>query len=745
MGSRNAVIWCLAYIVGLLMAAVPFGGAIVLICGIIAAITLPKLKPGYTIARVWIIAGMIGLLAGFYLQFRTPQPSVHDISKFISDKPQQVTVQGTVEELPRLTRSQKSRVWLNVTRLEDRPVEGKLYVTLPQKDGRDLYPGQAIAITGSLHKPKPAMNPGGFDFQKFLAREGSFAGLRGESIRQLDPNQIPKWGWWMIQQKIVRSHLKQLGDREGALVSAMVLGSRAVDIPFDIKDDFARIGLSHALAASGFQISLILSIILILTKHFPKLLQISCGAIGLIVFVGLAGMQPAVARAALMGSVVLLGILVDRKTKPLNSLLLVAVILLMMNPTWIWDLGFQFSFLATLGLLVTVPTLTKCLDFLPTILVPAIAVPIAAFIWTLPVQLYNFGIVSPYSIPANIASTLFISFISIGGVISAILNLTLPVVGDFAAPVLYFPTHWLIAGVQFCCQLPGNIYAVGAISIFVMLVLYGLICLPWFQPNYQKQWWLLLLIGVGIVFLPAAYFRANLLQVTAISAGRDPILVIQDHGRIGLINSGDTPSVGFTVLPFLRKEGVNQIDWAIAAHPGTSDGWTLLTERTPIRNLYEIANSKKPAIDKEALQIIEKQKGKHTQLVPGQTMNVGAIAIHPLSSEPTIIQIRIGKNRWLWLRDVPNVEQRKALPQEYLTENQVLWWSGKKLHPKLLSILKPETAIAYASKVNSDTLMHLALRQANVYETDQEGALQWTPQQGFKTTSELNAADASLL
>lgn len=743
MGSINAVIWCLAYIVGLLMAAVPLGGAIAFLVGIMLAIALPKFKPGFT-TRVWIIAGIIALLAGFYLQIRTPQPNANDISQFIADKSQEVTVQGVVEELPRLTRSQKSQVWLSVTALEgrDRQVTGKLYVTLPQKDGQDLYPGQAIAIQGFLYKPKPMMNPGGFDFQKFLARQGSFAGLRGEAIRQLDPNQKPKWGWWMIRQKIVRSHLKQLGDREGALVSAMVLGSRAVDIPFDIKDDFARIGLSHALAASGFQVSLILSIVLMLTKRLPTRMQVSCGAIALIVFLCLTGMQPAVVRAVLMGFAVLLGLTFDRKVKSLNSLLLVATTLLFANPIWIWDLGFQFSFLATLGLLVTVPTLSKWLDWLPTIIVPAIAVPIAAFLWTLPIQLYNFGVVSPYSIPANIAATLFISFISIGGVISAIFNLVLPFVGDFIAPVLYFPTHWLIAGVQFCCRLPGNLYAVGAISIVVTIALYALICLPWFQPKYQRQWWILLLIGVAIVFVPAAYLRANLLQVTAISAGRDPILVIQDRGRIGLINSGDSAIVGFTVLPFLRKQGVNQIDWAIAAHSTTSNGWSLLAEQVPIRNLYELANAKKSAIDPEALQFIQ---AKPTQLVAGQTLKLGAIAVRPLSSEPAIVQIQIDQKRWLWMREIPTVEQRKALPQDKLTENQVLWWSGRKVHPKLLKILQPETAIAYSSKINSETLTHLALRQTQVYETDQEGAVQWTPQQGFKTTLELSAADASLL
>lgn len=119
MGSTSVVVWCLAYLVGLLMTAVPFGGAIVLIWGVICAIVLPRLKPKRTISRVWIIAGVIGLAAGFYLQVRTPQPSTIDISQFVPKEKQEVSVSGTVEELPKLTRSGKLQVWLNVTAVGD--------------------------------------------------------------------------------------------------------------------------------------------------------------------------------------------------------------------------------------------------------------------------------------------------------------------------------------------------------------------------------------------------------------------------------------------------------------------------------------------------------------------------------------------------------------------------------------------------------------------------------------------------
>ncbi|WP_058996504.1 ComEC/Rec2 family competence protein [Leptolyngbya sp. NIES-2104] len=742
MSSISGVVWCLAYILGLLMTAIPYGSAIVLFCGLICAIVLPRMKPKRTIAKIWIVAGLIGFAAGFYLQVRTPQPSAIDISQFVPKERQEVTVSGIVETLPKLTRSGNSQIWLNVSAIKEQKADGRLYVTLSKVNGQDLYPGQAIAIQGNLYKPKPKMNPGGFDFQKYLAQEGSFAGLKGTAIRLLDTNQKLKWDWWMIQREIVRSQAKQFGEAEGALISAMVIGGRVVDIPFDIKNEFGKVGLSHALAASGFQVSLILGVLLTLTKRLPGAVRFGIGAIGLIVFMGLTGMQPAVFRAVVMGFAVLFGILFERRVKPLNSLLIAAIILLIVNPLWIWNLGFQFSFLATLGLLVTVPAIAKRLDWLPTLIVPAIAVPIAALIWTLPLQLFAFGMVSPYCIPANVAATIFISWISIGGIVNAGLNLISPAIATFTTPLLYYPTLALIHSVKFVCQLPGNSIAVGTISLILMLVLYGLVCTPWMLPRFQRQWWVFLLIGINLVFVPVWYVRSNLLQVTALSVGQTPVMVIQDHGRVGLINAGDVNAVRFTVLPFLQKEGVNQIDWAVAVSP--SDGWATLLEEMSIRSLYDFSSKRTSAVSLEAIQQLTARKGKHLPITARQTIKTGAIEIQFLSTEPTILQFGIGQQRWLWLKDVPNVSQQQALGSN-LTGSEILWWSGRRLHPKLLERMQPKIAIASSRTVHAETLKQLQLRQIQTYETEVNGGLQWSKNQGFRTTLDEDESEGAFL
>jgi len=475
MTQTISVVWCLAYILGLLSTAVSWGGYGVLALGIGLAIlqkgrwgeknflhnlmvVYARLKPAG-----WLAAGVVGLLATMYFQARVPQPAVNDISKFVgsgdgSNQAQTVTVQGKVASTPHLTRSQKAQFWLEATQLdevkgEDGPaginkrVAGKLYVTVPFVQATNIHPGQAIAVTGSLYKPKPAASPGAFDFQAYLAKDGIFAGLKGRQVNLLEETKF-KWGWWAVRQRIIQSQMRWLGTPEGPLVSSIVLGHQAVDLPYNIQDQFIQVGLAHAIVASGFKVSLILGLILAGTRRLSQSVQFSLGTVALVTYVCLTGFHPPVLRAAVMGFGALIALLAQRKRKPLGALLVAAALLLLFNPLWIWDVGFELSFLATLGLMVTVPPLTKKLDWLPPAIASLIAVPIAAFVWTLPLQLQVFGVVPIYSIVINILTTPLLSIISIGGMISALAALLWPLAGSALAWLLYCPTHVLIVLVQ---------------------------------------------------------------------------------------------------------------------------------------------------------------------------------------------------------------------------------------------------------------------------------------------------------
>lgn len=716
MGAVGAIVLCLAYVLGLLATAVPWGGWIVLALGIAAAIGRRWIRGAVPSSQIWLLAGVIGLAASLYFQMRIPHPRSQDVSQLLAKTntaSADVLVEGKVSSLPHLTRSEKAQFWLNVQQIapigDHQPVSGKLYVTVPFPQGKDLHPGQQVNISGSLYLPKAAANPGGFDFQNYLQQEGSFAGLSGEQVTVLQPSSI--WGLWRVQQQIVRSQQQGLGTPEGPLVSAMVLGSKAVDLPFNVKDTFVRVGLAHALAASGFQTSLILGVVLVLTRRFSERIQFGAGTLSLLGFVGLAGLQPAVLRAAIMGFGGLVALGLNRKVKPLSSLLLTATLLLLMNPLWVWDLGFQLSFLATLGLLVTVPALSKRLDWLPGGLIPFIAVPIAAYLWTLPLQLGAFGVLSPYSIPANLITTPFISLISLGGMASALAALIWSPAGSALAWCLKYPTQGLIAIVDGFSRLPGNSYAVGTMSALTVIGLYGLLLLATFHPFWQRRWRIALAIALVAILIPV-WAGANLTQVTVLAA-REPVMVIRDRGRITVINSGDAKTARFTLLPFLQQSGINQVHWAIAPNSqATDEGWATLSQQLSIKN--------------------------PTALPLNQQVRYGSIQATLLRDQPTIAQLTIHNQTWLWLNSLPVEEQEKLIRSATLPQAQVVWWVGKTLNPELVKRIQPQVAIATAPTLSPDTLTQLQNAGIRLYYTGRDGAIQWTKEQGFQTTVDSN-------
>lgn len=782
--QTSGVIICLGYIFGLLLTAVPWGGVGILVVGIVGAIlfrkrttlqqfaqkpenagskkkAVPNIWQSTPHPRIWLAAGLVGLLATLYFQWRMPQPGAKDISQFVppgnsSNQEQLVIVRGEVASNPRLTRSQRGQFWLETTQLDEvkndkgsagvpKGVTGKLYVTVPILQATGLYPSQQIAVTGILYKPKAASNPGGFDFQKFLKQEGTFAGLIGRQINVLDRER--KWGWWQIRSRIVRSQVRWLGIPEGPLVSAMVLGSKAVDLPYDIRDLFVQAGLAHALAASGFQTSLILSVILQLTRRARKGTQFTLGFLALIIFLSLTGFQPAVLRAVIMGFAALVGLLLKRKVKQFGSLLLAATLLLVFNPLWIWDLGFQLSFLATLGLIVTVPALVNRLAWLPPAIAALIAVPLAATIWTLPVQLFVFGIVPSYSLLLNVVSTPLISIISIGGIISALVGLVWTDAGSFLAGVLHYPTDWLIKLVEFFSKLPGNSVAVGSISTWQLLAIYILIVLVWLVRWWQKRWWFANMIAIALVFIPLWHSKNILFRITVLESGTEPIIVVQDRGTVTVINSGDEGTGRFTILPFLQQQGVNQINWAIATdfQGNESNAWFELMQRLPIDKFYEYSPQTDNSITAQAIQQeLQKHQGIYQSLAVGQSVKAGSIVAQLINDQLPILQLQILDQNWLLVGNVKSKEVQQLVKNGSLPRPQVLWCAPESLKDLVIA-LQPQVAIASSANFDPKTLSELNQSQTKLFFTGRDGAIQWTPNGQFEAFIESTENKSSVL
>jgi competence protein ComEC len=664
----------------------------------------------------------LALVAGLYMQWRTPLPAPDDISRWVpapdrAVREQLVTVIGRVESTASLTRNHQAQVWLQATQAAEivsaepppvstipgqpaspevltEPVSGRLYVTVPLLQATGLVPGQFVSITGRLYRPSAAQNPGGFDFRTYLARAGCFAGMTGQQLEFLsrdgDDRLVRPGGLWQIRQRIVQSQVRGLGVPAGSLMAGMTLGRRAVDLPFAVQDRFIQVGLAHVLAASGFHVAVLLGLAQASLRRTKPRVQAIAGGLLLVSYGVITGGSPSVLRAIVMGTAVLGGMVGGRRVKPLGALLLAAVGLLVWNPLWIYDVGFQLSFVATLALLVTVPALTRRLDWLPPALTVAIAVPLAATLWTLPLQLFTFYGLSPYSLAANVVTGPLVTVVTAGGFVSGLAALALPWLGEVIASAFYYPVQGLLAIVTWFDGLPYRTVAVGSLSVGQVVAVYGLIALVWWVPWWQRRqrWVLALIAAIALVAVPGWQVRLEQARATVLDTRGDPALVVQEGAAIATFYGGSPATVRYGVLPFLKQEGRNRVDWAIAldAQPQTRRALALLLENLPVGILYDAPDPNAPPQteaaasgaspgpatladggDRALAAAVQVRQGAYATLPVGETVTLDPqLRVTRLLPQATAVLVQWGDRRWLILGNLDTPTQA-ALRQAWTT------------------------------------------------------------------------------
>ena len=697
--------------------------------------------------QVWFIAFAIALFAVIYFQFRIPSPHVDDISYQITpEKSQLAIVTGKVVNEPRLSSNQKLKFWLQaeeVTLLKqeestiENTVSGKLYVTVPLLPENRIYPGEILKIKGILYHPRSPNNPGAFDFQSYLYRQGIFAGLKGLEIDFTNIQIEPNYGWWKLRRRIIRSQVKGLGSPLGQLLSSIVLGRRAVDLPEDIRNLFVTAGLAHILAASGFHVSLLLGVILKLTNSLSAKSKLIIGTIILLIYLSLTGFSPSVIRAGLMGVAVLIATAMGGKVKPQGSLLLSAVIILLINPLWIWSLSFQLSFLATLGLLVTAPVIEKRLDWMPPTIAIAIAFPLAAIIWTLPLITYYFNNISTYSILVNIITTPLVTIVSLGGMISGFAGLIFPLLGSILSWTLLYPILTLIAILKFFTNLPGSVFAIGKISLGILISIYLVICLVWINQKLQKYWYYVLLSILTLVTIPILYSHLNLTQVTILATKPTPIIIIQDRGEVIVINNQNQSTIiKYNLLPFLSNQGINKIDYNITFDPELSSG-KFATNLKPSSltntkqtwhslNLNNIITSSSTTISA----ISSRSAAPSRRAAPAIRADPsGRASQAQAQSAQDIPALQIGIQNKNWLLITNSTSEHLSFIKQYIQQHDIstlLCWDNN-LESSWLNSLDLQTAILSDADFNPNN--HLV----TVYVLSQDGAIIWKPDSGFDT------------
>lgn len=548
----------------------------------------------------------------FYFGFFSTSYRIKNFDELSNIAPQKGTISGQIISIPNSNSPNKTKFFFNINKINNQDVKGKTLVTLNanSEDFSKLNIGNYYEITGKLNLPFKGTNPSQFDYAKYLRNFSTYTTFYAdlENCTEIKTQLTPKWKFLQelnnLRNKIINTHASYLKSPNLEILGGIVFGDDAIAPPDYIKDYFVNSGLLHILAASGMNVAFIYGFWYFILRRFrvPFKITVISGMAVVILYTLMTGLGPSVIRAALMLLFILIGKLIDRDAHSISLLSLVAALMLLYNPAYINDVGFQLSFIVTFGILVSAnPILekfrnTKCPDWLTA----GVFIPIIAQIWVAPIQMFYFNTFSTYSVFANVSIMPFLSVISFGGFVSSILALLGPI-GKYVCICADFILNYFLDALvlisKFYSDLPHSLLTTTHPSIAQIILYYAIVLFItlMLRKGFTKKeviWAtaLSIILLITTVQLP----NRSLEIITFDVQNADAFLIKTPKNKYFIIDTGKAPYKGnsnqakIIILKYLKDRGIKNIEGMILTHFDSdhSGGAVDLMKNLNIKNVY---------------------------------------------------------------------------------------------------------------------------------------------------------------
>ena len=623
--------------------------------------------------KTLIIAGLC-LLALFSggLRFPSSLPPADEHSLCFYNDKETVEIQGMVAEEPDirdrlcLLTFTASEVTVNG---EGEKVSGTALIQVPR------YPtyhyGDVLKITGKLETPEPFDN---FDYKSYLERQGIYSVIYYPGVEILDRGQgFKPWQWiYSLRERLSASLARALPEPQGSLAQGILLGLRS-NIPDSLNQAFSRTGTAHILAISGLNISIVIAIllslgILVFGRQRSIYIWLALGVIWL--YTLLAGMNPPVIRAAIMGSLFLIAEYLGRQGSAIIALAFAAAVMVGIQPQLLWSVSFQLSFLAMAGLIFFYPYFQAWgrkgvgrffknrEKIVPTasIITDGFASTLAAIVAVGPLIAYNFGVVSLVGPPATFFSLPALPAIIVTTALVAFAGLFAPLMAQILGWLAWLFLSYFLSVVQGFDALPFSSFQVATISTWHIwgyyAILAGVIALlnyrnqladfssrltsgikkaaqgiPKPRLGFSTKWLVLPLLIVAIlVWSVALTMPDDKLHVSFLDVGQgDAILIQTPNGQDILIDGGpDSQKVNLELskkLPFWDRT----IDFVVCTHSQADHitGLVEVLQRYKVKQMLELGVSCNSSIYQEWCNLVEEKQIKRDKAQAGQEIDLG--------------------------------------------------------------------------------------------------------------------------
>ncbi|MBD1382079.1 DNA internalization-related competence protein ComEC/Rec2 [Metabacillus arenae] len=547
---------------------------------------------------------------------------------------------------------------------------------------KNLLTGSICSFQADLTTPKHETNPLAFDYHDYLYQQSIHWTAKINQLEgcQQDHDILSKIK--QIRQQGLRFIEKYFPEESAGIVQALLYGERSL-IDTEVEGVYQELGLIHLLAVSGLHVG-----ILVGGLYY---LFIRCGVshektqliliILLPVYAVLTGGEPSVLRSVLMAGLFLLSKRLKLRVSVLDVISLTCICLLLVNPYYLFHIGFQLSYLCSISIIASAGILQKQTNSWKQLF----TVSAIAQVSSLPIILYHFYKISILSLPLNIIFVPFYTVIVLpSSIIVTVFTYFFPTIGS---SIIFFFNKMLAISheaVQFAAELPFGIVVTGQPPTIIILVIVLFSC--WIFISLEKEhpfraaiWPLAGLIGSLCITMVTPIFDPSG-EVTMLDVGQGDSLFIEAPFRQGvyLIDTGGKiefqeekweerrktkPLSKTTIIPFLHSKGITSIDKLFLTHGDLDHAGEAVNmmDFVKIKELVIPIGFNRGSFETEILTKAKQEGVKITEVQAGSVIKGDQVSFFVVSpskltesknDDSIVLYTKIGGLRWLFTGDL---------------------------------------------------------------------------------------------
>jgi len=359
----------------------------------------------------------------------------------------------------------------------------KTNVTVSTDRFLDIHYGDRVRVTGVLRSPEAFETESGrtFNYPRYLLahRITHSISFAETEVFESGKGNVFVASLLSVKHTLLRGMQKALPEPEGALLAGLLLGEKQ-SLGDTITDAFRNSGVVHIIVLSGYNVALVInSVLFVAVRIFPRLVAYSFAGVFVLGFAVMTGGSETTVRATIMAILMMIATVLHRPSVALRALAVAGASMAVWNPLLVlYDLSYQLSMVATLGLIIFSPYIQSKIRFVPASfgLREIVATTLATQITVLPILILSIGVVSLVFLPANVLVLPLVPIAMFVGFVASVVALASPLVALPFSALAYVLLKGIIATALFFGSLPLSTLVIPPqwlwVSLAVLVVAY---------------------------------------------------------------------------------------------------------------------------------------------------------------------------------------------------------------------------------------------------------------------------------